>query len=433
MILNKNNLEVVLNNNSFFRGGETLGGTVILEVNEPQGIQAECIKVRIICAADVRIGKDDQIKKEDRQTVSQRSKLFDEEIELISEMKYLDFGLHDFSFSFKLPSEDLSFPPTCSHRINNNTKASISHYVKAIVKRSRPSFFTKGEFSAKENFSFVPTSMVPREIEREELGFVTQVSPYGGGKVIGKMSELSSNMSYYSREVRESLPSGTNSLGRLLKATTGLGPKKQPDVSLICKVILPSKRVKQDVPVGFTISLATASTEQQVVLKSIRVRINTVLLLNVKDKSFEKVVDTLPVFQRSMIQTGNHLSVKGDLTFDRPLLPTFHTPSLAYFHTLEFILEVSNMAHGQINEATQLIEQIPTALFSYFSKPRVASQGDDQVYYQNEKAVHTPAHSNEACATFDANSEISFFSPKFDHQDTKLHKSQIDPPPRYKS
>lgn len=423
MLLNKNNLEVILSNNDFFTGGETLRGTVSLEINDPQGFEVDIIKVRLICAVDVRISKKDQVTKEKRQSVSTRSKLYDEEIVLTPEIKFLEFGIHEFNFSFDLPSESPTFPPTCFHRISGNTKAFISHYIKATVKRVDSSFFRKREFSKNAYFTFVPMSIVPTTIEQEELGFVTQVSPYGGGKVIGKMSELSSNMSYYTREVEEFLPSGTNSLGKLIKTTTGLGPTKQPDVSLICKVILPSKRIRQDLPVDFTISLTTASSEQNVMLKSLKVRINTILVLTVDNKSIEKVVDTTSVFQKSMIQSGNYISVNGDLIINKTLLPTFYTPNMSYFHNLEFIFEVSHTAQGQVYEATQLIEYIPAALFSYFSKSH-------EEVYQSEKWDGALFHPKEPCLSIGAFSEELYCSPDSKY-DSRAYT--FESPPHYES
>lgn len=371
MISNGNKLELILDNSRFFGGGDTLSGTVHLVVKEPLGIDVEIIKVQLICAVEVNIEKHDQNMNGNNKDVSHRTKLYEKDINLIPNHMHLDFGTHDFLFSFNLPWDVPTLPPTCSDRINSETNASISHYVKASVRKGKVPFLAKNEFSKKTYFTFIPRSLAPALPETEEIGFVSQLSSQSKDKIMRKQA-LDTTKTNYSqlnpcgRERDKKLARVTRAVE---SASISLYQKSEPSVSLICGLILPSKGIRQDGNTDFSLTVTAANKNDIVVIKSLRMSIHTIIKLKVGNSTHESITEMTRVYQKSMSMTGNQLNITGDIAFNSPLLPSFETPHVSHSHKLELQLEISQIANCQILESTTVIEVIPINLFSYFTLP----------------------------------------------------------------
>lgn len=373
MEVDRNLLELNLNNSTFYTGGDTLSGTVHLVVKEPLGIDVKTIKAQLVCAVEVNIDKYDQIRDENNKSVSNRTKPYESEINLVSSQMHLDFGTHDFQFSFSLPWCCPTFPPTCSDRINSETNASISHYVKASVSRGQAAFL-KNELSTKTYFSFIPRSLVASILETEETGFVFRlpsVSSQGRRKAVDKPIVDSTKPNYSKLN-----PCGRDRDKKLARITKSARSgsmshceKEAPELSLICGLILPSKGIRQDCLTDFNLSITTANKNDIVMIKSLKISLHTILTLKVGDYTHESMTEMTNVYQKSMSMTGNQTNIQGQIGFNSPLLPSFETPHISHSHTLEIQVEVSQVADCEIQEPNTFIEVIPINLFSHFTLP----------------------------------------------------------------
>lgn len=362
MGLGRDNLRLVFSNNTTcFSGEDILTGEAQISIENTRGLKVYHISLIFDCSVLVRVPGSINCDVTKQGPKHFKKSLLKKEYSLCAGNTNLASGINKVPFEIEIPKEASSLPPNCLDKINEETRAQIRHSFKIVVQPIKdPNILVS---SARYNINIIPKSIIPREFHTEELGFMTHISRYGGGKVTGKISSVASTSDLCQHKINSvGMNSDMKFLTGLVKTVSG---KRNSKIPLICMLSVPREGIKQDGSSRFTLRIHGLNDNDTFMMRSLSLCIKTVSIVKMGYDHSDNVVETTPVYQKILINKGNVLEVSGEIMMQNSILPSFETLLLSHFHYLELKAEISRIDCSRVYEPTILIESVPVKVLSY--------------------------------------------------------------------
>lgn len=372
MVLVNNDLTVEIDNSDgIFTAGKSVSGNARIGVKKPHKIEE--IQARLICAIEVKIEEGDQENKKIAHNVKHKTKILDQEQLLLTTSQYLDPGVHEFPFEFVLTQ----LPPTYSYKLSKDTYGTIKHYVKVHVKKSGNSMLKMFNADARRYFTYVPSENIPPHLAPKERSFLAEISSKGGGKIVQSLDASAAGIDAFRRYTRIPIvSSGLIALSGLLKISGNLG-RKSNKVLLACGINAPTG-LKQDQATTFSLNVSTANEEETIMLRTVSIKLHKFQVLKFDQFIHESVIETTGLFHKVLLKEGTNITIPGTLEFEKSTLPSFSTDYFSHHHKIEVNMEISHISDGRIQPRSEVIELLPTHIYSFINDTR-SSPGDAPV------------------------------------------------------